>query len=197
MPAARLGLGYAYDGIKRLIDVVGPSFAKEIFYTARQFDSAEALQMGLVNRVVPAANIEAYVRDYAGTIGGNAPLTINAVKLCVNETTRIPRGATLPRRKPPSMPAFIGGLYRGPHRVYGEAQAGVSRAVSLAETASGEERPPPADPSSAGKAGRTFLDKGGGAFAQIRGAEGARLRRGFVVERRCQRMHSMLRRSDS
>ena len=95
VPAAKLGLGYAYDGIKRLTDVVGPSFAKEIFYTARQFDSTEALQMGLVNRVVPAANIEAYVRDYAGTIGGNAPLTINAVKLCVNETTKDPEKRNL------------------------------------------------------------------------------------------------------
>jgi enoyl-CoA hydratase len=90
VPAARLGLGYAFDGIKRLVDVVGPSFAKEIFYTARQFDSTEALQMGLVNRVVPTANIESYVRDYAATIGGNAPLTVNSVKLCVNEATRDP-----------------------------------------------------------------------------------------------------------
>src|SRR3981081_423945 len=90
VPAAKLGLGYAFDGIKRLVDVVGPSFAKEIFYTARQFDSTEALQMGLVNRVVPTSNIESYVRDYAATIGGNAPLTVNSVKLCVNEATRDP-----------------------------------------------------------------------------------------------------------
>jgi enoyl-CoA hydratase len=90
VPAAKLGLGYGYDGIKRLVDVVGPSFAKEIFYTARQFDSTEALAMGLVNRVVPTASIETYVRDYAGKIGGNAPLTINSVKLCVNEVTRDP-----------------------------------------------------------------------------------------------------------
>src|SRR6266567_4046762 len=39
VPAAKLGLGYAFPGIKRLADVVGPSFAKEIFYTARQFDA--------------------------------------------------------------------------------------------------------------------------------------------------------------
>jgi len=95
VPAAKLGLGYAYEGIKRLVDVVGPSFAKEIFYTARQFDSAEALQMGLVNRVVPAAGIETYVRDYAGTIGGNAPLTINSVKLNVNEATKDPEKRNL------------------------------------------------------------------------------------------------------
>jgi len=95
VPAAKLGLGYAYEGIKRLVDVDGPSFAKEIFYTARQFDSAEALQMGLVNRVVPAAGIETYVRDYAGTIGGNAPLTINSVKLNVNEATKDPEKRNL------------------------------------------------------------------------------------------------------
>ncbi len=90
VPAARLGLGYAYEGIKRLVDIVGPSFAKEIFYTARQFDSAEALQMRLVNRVVSTASIETYVRDYAGTISSNAPLTIRSVKLSVNEATKDP-----------------------------------------------------------------------------------------------------------
>ena len=90
VPAAKLGLGYAYPGIKRLADVVGPSFAKEIFYTARQFDAGEALQMGLINRVRPAAELEKYVGDYAATIGGNAPLTIHAVKLCVNEIVKDP-----------------------------------------------------------------------------------------------------------
>ena len=85
VPAAKLGLGYAFPGIKRLADVVGPSFAKEIFYTARQFDAAEALQMGLVNRLRPVAELEAYVKDYATRIAENAPLTIAAVKLCVTE----------------------------------------------------------------------------------------------------------------
>src|SRR3979409_52366 len=76
VPAAKLGLGYAFDGIKRLVDVVGPSFAKEIFYTARQFDSTEALQMRLVNRVVPTLNIATSVRDDAGLVGGKAPQNI-------------------------------------------------------------------------------------------------------------------------
>jgi enoyl-CoA hydratase/carnithine racemase len=90
VPAAKLGLGYGYAGIKRLADVVGPSFAKEIFFTARQFDAGEALQMGLVNRVRPAAEVEAYVKDYAAMIAGNAPLTIGAVKLCVTEYAKDP-----------------------------------------------------------------------------------------------------------
>jgi enoyl-CoA hydratase/carnithine racemase len=88
VPAAKLGLGYAYDGIKRLADIVGPSFTKEIFFTARQFDAEEALAMGLVNRVVPEAELETYVRDYAATIAANAPLTVNSVKYIVGETVK-------------------------------------------------------------------------------------------------------------
>jgi enoyl-CoA hydratase/carnithine racemase len=85
VPAAKLGLGYGFKGIKKLVDVVGPSFAKEIFYTARQFSAAEAKDMGLVNRVVPAAELETYVKDYAETISGNAPLTVDAVKYIVGQ----------------------------------------------------------------------------------------------------------------
>lgn len=85
IPAAKLGLGYGYPGVKRLIDIVGASFAKEIFYTARQFDAEEARTMGLVNRVVPDAELEAYVGNYAATIARNAPLTIKAVKGVVTE----------------------------------------------------------------------------------------------------------------
>ena len=88
IPAAKLGLGYGFPGIKRLSELVGPSFTKEIFYTARQFDAAEALAMGLVNRVLPADGVETYVKDYAETIAGNAPLTVNAVKFIANETVR-------------------------------------------------------------------------------------------------------------
>ena len=88
VPAAKLGLGYGFKGIKKLVDVVGPSFAKEIFYTARQFTAAEALQMGLVNRVLPAEELEKYVGDYAAIIGGNAPLTVSAVKYIVGQTVK-------------------------------------------------------------------------------------------------------------
>ena len=86
VPAAKLGLGYGFTGIKKLVDVVGPSFAKEIFYTARQFTPAEAQMMGLVNRVLPDAELESYVKNYADTISGNAPLTVDAVKYIVGQT---------------------------------------------------------------------------------------------------------------
>jgi enoyl-CoA hydratase len=88
VPAAKLGLGYGYNGLRRLIEIVGPAFAKEIFFTARQFDTAEALQMGLVNRVVPPDELESYVKNYADVMAGNAPLTVQAVKFIVGEAMK-------------------------------------------------------------------------------------------------------------
>ncbi|HSC96442.1 MAG TPA: enoyl-CoA hydratase [Burkholderiales bacterium] len=85
VPAAKLGLGYRFDGIKRLASIVGPAFTAEIFFTARQFTAQEALQMGLVNRVVAAPELESFVQDYARVIASNAPLTIAAVKRSLNE----------------------------------------------------------------------------------------------------------------
>jgi enoyl-CoA hydratase/carnithine racemase len=85
IPAARLGLGYGAPGVKKLMDLVGPSHVKEIFFTARHFTAAEALGMGLVNRVVPEAELEAYVRNYCELIANNAPLTMRALKRSVNE----------------------------------------------------------------------------------------------------------------
>lgn len=88
IPAAKLGLGYGFTGMKRLADIVGPAFAKEILFTARLFDAEEASAMGLVNRVVPKGEVEAYVAGYAATICENAPLTVSAAKQILNETQK-------------------------------------------------------------------------------------------------------------
>ena len=90
VPAAKLGLGYAAAGIERLMQIVGPSFAMEIFYTARQFDAAEALTMGLINLVVPRDQLQTISDDYTRRISGNAPLTIRAVKTAVTENLKAP-----------------------------------------------------------------------------------------------------------
>jgi enoyl-CoA hydratase len=90
IPAARLGLGYGFDGIKTLADLVGPSYAKEIMFTARQFDAHEALRIGLVNKVTATGELEAAVRDYAAMIGQNAPLTVKASKMAVREAMKDP-----------------------------------------------------------------------------------------------------------
>jgi enoyl-CoA hydratase/carnithine racemase len=88
VPAAKLGLGYGFNGLKRLVDVVGPSFAKEIFFTARQFSAGEAHVMGLVNRVLAESELESYVSDYANTIADNAPLTVNSVKYIIGQVVK-------------------------------------------------------------------------------------------------------------
>ncbi|NKB71169.1 MAG: enoyl-CoA hydratase [Candidatus Latescibacteria bacterium] len=97
VPAARLGLGYGYDGVKELMDIVGPAFTKEIFFTGRRFSAAEASGMGLVNRVVPVAELEGVVGQLAQQIAANAPLTVGAVKAAVNEGVKDPDRRDLAR----------------------------------------------------------------------------------------------------
>ncbi len=88
VPAARLGLGYQMGGLEALKNLVGPSRAKEIFFTARRFDAGEALSIGLVNAVVPRAELPGLVQKTAERIAGNAPLTIRSVKRIVAELSR-------------------------------------------------------------------------------------------------------------
>lgn len=90
IPAAKLGLGYGLTRLRRLINLVGPSFTKEIFFTARQFTAQEAAAMGLVNRVVGRDQLEAYVQDYAARISENAPLTVKAIKRITAEAMKDP-----------------------------------------------------------------------------------------------------------
>ena len=88
IPAAKLALGYDYVRVRRVMDLVGPAYAKEIFFTARQFTAEEARAMGLVNRVVPHEALEAETLEMAGTIAANAPLTMKAIKRSVHEALK-------------------------------------------------------------------------------------------------------------
>lgn len=90
IPAARLGLGYDYPRVRRIMNLVGPSFASEIFFTARQFSAEEVASMGFVNRVVPFAELTTCVTDYAKKIAANAPLTIKAIKRTIAEALKDP-----------------------------------------------------------------------------------------------------------
>ncbi len=85
MPAARLGIGYSAGSILRLAHLVGPAYCAELMFMAKRYSAAEALQMRLVNRVVPAAEFERVVAEYCTTIAENAPLTIAAGKRCLIE----------------------------------------------------------------------------------------------------------------
>jgi len=86
IPAAKLGLGYQYSGIQILVDTVGHANAREIMFTGRQFSADEAMAMGLINRVVPAAGLDALIQEYTDIISKNAPLTIFAAKQAINTT---------------------------------------------------------------------------------------------------------------
>jgi len=90
VPAAKLGLGYRYSGIKTLVDVVGPANAAEIFFTARQYDADEALRMGLINRILPVEGFEDEAERYLAGIAANAPLTMKAAKLSIRAAIDAP-----------------------------------------------------------------------------------------------------------
>ncbi|HEY7038983.1 MAG TPA: enoyl-CoA hydratase [Methylomirabilota bacterium] len=89
IPAARLGLGYHYHGMEKLMSLIGPAYTKELFFTARtDFSAQDALRMGLVNQVVPKADLERFTRDYALTMSRNAPLTLRSAKASVDQLVR-------------------------------------------------------------------------------------------------------------
>ena len=89
IPAARLGLGYHYKGMEKLMSLIGPANTKELFFTARtDFSAQDALRMGLVNQVVPKADLERFTRDYATTMSRNAPLTLRSAKASVEQLLR-------------------------------------------------------------------------------------------------------------
>ena len=83
IPAARLGIGYRAMFTRWVIDAVGPANAKEILLTAQRYDAAEAFRIGLVHRVVPVAEFDEFVEDYAQRIAENAPLSMQATKVIV------------------------------------------------------------------------------------------------------------------
>ena len=90
VPAAKLGLGYGADGVRRLMDVVGPAFTREIFYTGRRYSAEDAFAMGLVNRVVPKAELGTQVTELVHSIADNAPMTVASIKKIVGELVKDP-----------------------------------------------------------------------------------------------------------
>ncbi len=90
IPAAKLGIAYGYDGLRHLVSLVGPSWARLIMYTGMRVESAEALRIGLVDRVVPDAELWNATLEIARTISGNAPLAIQAAKITIAQVLKDP-----------------------------------------------------------------------------------------------------------
>jgi enoyl-CoA hydratase len=90
IPAAKLGIAYGYDGLRHLVCLVGPSWARLLMYTGMKIDSAEALRIGLVDRVVPNDELRDATMEIANTISGNAPLAIQAAKITIAQVLKDP-----------------------------------------------------------------------------------------------------------
>ena len=123
IPAAKLGVAYAYHSLRRLAWLVGPAMAKEIMFTGRLLDAAEALRVGLLNRVVPATELEAVTTELARSIARNAPLSIRASKEGIDQITGDPARAD---------PARFEALYRA---CFDSADYAEGRAAFMAKRA--------------------------------------------------------------
>ena len=88
VPAAKLGLGYGFLRIERLSRIVGLPRAMEFLFTAKQFSSREAYEMGLVNGVAADAELDAMVAKITDAIAQNAPLTIALAKASAREIAK-------------------------------------------------------------------------------------------------------------
>ena len=88
-PEAGLGITPGFGGTQRLPRIVGLGMAKQLLYTARNIDANEALRIGLVNAVVPQAELMDTVLKMANTIAKNAPIAVRACKKAVNEGMQV------------------------------------------------------------------------------------------------------------
>ncbi len=91
IPETRLGLVADVGGTTRLSRVIGPSRAKDMLMTARAVSASEALQWGLVNRVVPTSAVGAAAVALAGEIAANAPLAVGMAKLVIDQGDGVDR----------------------------------------------------------------------------------------------------------
>lgn len=85
IPAARLGLGYGYEGVRKIAQRVGPAIAAEILLLGQRIPASRALAAGLVNKIVAADELEQTCAELADTIAANAPLTLRAIKVSLRE----------------------------------------------------------------------------------------------------------------
>ena len=96
IPAARLSIIYGADSVGQLVDMVGPAYAKDILYSARTVEDREALAMGFIQRLLPAAELEASTYDYLRKVADNAPLSVRGAKATIESYLM---GLTEERRK--------------------------------------------------------------------------------------------------
>ncbi|MEI2383967.1 enoyl-CoA hydratase [Breoghania sp. JC706] len=90
IPAARLGVGYPAGAVRDVVKLIGPARAKDLFFSARRIEAAEADTLGLIDRVSEPEALEAETRTYAETVAANAPLTQRAAKAAIDAVSADP-----------------------------------------------------------------------------------------------------------
>ena len=85
LPAGRLGLGYEFDAVCKLFDLLGPTATSQLFYSGKKLNATQALELGLVNQVVHRDALEEEVNQLAEGIAQQAPLTLKAYKAALLE----------------------------------------------------------------------------------------------------------------
>jgi enoyl-CoA hydratase/carnithine racemase len=112
IPAARLSIAYDFLNLGNLVRLVGPSRAKEILLTAKRYSAEEALHMGLVNQVAALAELESAVADMTGRMVDNAPLSMRASKLTIDEIVKDARDRDMDKVEALSRACFDSEDYR-------------------------------------------------------------------------------------
>jgi len=84
MPPAKLGLAYPWTGLQRFIRVLGLQNTREIFYTGRTYEGKRLKELGLVDYLLPAEDLEAFTYQMAAEIAANAPLAVKGTKRILN-----------------------------------------------------------------------------------------------------------------
>ncbi len=120
IPAAKLGLGYHPRWVRTLLTLAPAASVKELLFTGRRFSAGEALAMGLVNRVHPAAALDSETRGLADTIAANAPLTVRAAKAAIDELTLKPETADIGRLEALVRACFDSADYAEGRRAFAE-----------------------------------------------------------------------------
>ena len=77
---AKLGVPYNCSGILHFLNLVGPRMAREMFFTAEPIQGERALQVGILNHLVPVAELERFTLAMAGRIAENSPLAVGVIK---------------------------------------------------------------------------------------------------------------------
>ena len=88
-PEVGLGITPGFGGTQRLARLVGAGMAKQVIYSALNFDTAEALRIGLVNAVYPQEELMPAALKLAQKIAKNAPIAVRACKQAINEGLQV------------------------------------------------------------------------------------------------------------